>query len=45
MNRRSESYFSLSQALEGFVNHKYAEGLTRDPSQAMNILFLTVHWD
>ena len=28
MNRRSESYFILSKALEGFVNHKYAEGLS-----------------
>ena len=27
MNRRSESFFSLTQAVEGFVNHKYAEGL------------------
>jgi integrase/recombinase XerD len=28
MNRRSESSFILSKALEGFVNHKYAEGLS-----------------
>lgn len=28
MNRRSESSFSLKQALEGFINQKYAEGLS-----------------
>jgi hypothetical protein len=28
MNRRSESSFILSKAVEEFVNHKYTEGLS-----------------